>query len=270
MPGSCSPGTNLIIQAGVSNVCHSSYHTQNLKLKGSKYIWAFVVSFWVSQTDPWWDVYVKLIGPFPNQNWPFKLAPFVLNFQAHTWAEGSEGPLVDVSHFFNLCLPTEYRLNLFLLNTKTDSRFFSFFSRLFFNRFSNEQNPPMSGCVQCSAFASHSRSSFDILNAYYALKPKKKKKNRSKQNTWFPNNDLRRQEWNAFLRSAWVFTTSSAGLCWAINHDFAAARWTQAIGLEGVQRGSESLSSVAMLTMHPSTDGNCNHCNHSAHADYRH
>lgn len=92
------------------------------------------------------------------------------------------------------------------------------------------------------AFMSYSRSSFDILNAHTAIHPPEKiERNRSKQNTWFPNNDLRRQEWNAFLRSVWVFATSSAAMCWTINHDHAAESWTQAINPERMERGLEPL-----------------------------
>lgn len=106
------------------------------------------------------------------------------------------------------------------------------------------------------AFMSYSRSSFDILNAYTAIHPPKKiEKNRSKQNTWFPNNDLRRQERNAFLRSVWVFTTSSAAMCWTINHDHAAESWTRAINSERMERGLEVLRQCGNADDAPA-DGN--------------
>lgn len=90
------------------------------------------------------------------------------------------------------------------------------------------------------AFISQCRSSFDILNAY-VVSNKRKGGGGSKQNTWFSNNDLWKQEWNALLHSVRVFTTSSICTWWTINHDHTAESWTFSINLERVERGLESL-----------------------------
>lgn len=82
-------------------------------------------------------------------------------------------------------------------------------------------------------------------------------KNRSKQNTWFPNDDLCRQEWNAFLRIA-CGCSPPLQLEWAevsititplkVEHEpWILKEWNEDWSRWG---------NVATLTMYPSRDGN--------------